>query len=63
LKTIQIIVSPEGESRIETKGYVGPECQQASRYLEQALGVRRSELLTAEFYQSETTRTENRESA
>ncbi len=50
-KTIEIIVSPTGETRIETKGFQGSSCQDASRFLEQALGARSSETLTAEFYQ------------
>ena len=51
-QTIEIIVSPSGESRIETKGFIGGECRQASDYLERALGQRTSEQLTAEFHQS-----------
>ena len=50
-RTIEVIVSPKGESRIETKGFAGSSCQQSSRFLEQALGIRAAEQLTAEFYQ------------
>ena len=53
-KTIEIIVSPEGQSRIETKGFTGSECRQASEFIEQALGKRTNEQLTAEFHQSAT---------
>jgi len=53
LKTIEIIVSPTGESRIETSGFTGNECQMASKFLETALGKRKSASLKAEFY-SET---------
>ena len=49
-RTIEIIVSPSGESRLETKGFQGAACQQASRFLEEALGRRDSEQLTAEYY-------------
>jgi hypothetical protein len=52
IKTIEIIVSPQGQSRIETKGFVGAECREASRFLEQALGQQTSEQLTAEFHQA-----------
>ena len=51
-RTIEIIVSPSGQTRIETRGFAGNECQQASRFLEQALGQRTGEQLTAEFYNS-----------
>jgi hypothetical protein len=50
-RTIEVIVSPKGETRIETRGFAGSSCQQASRFLEQALGTRAAEQLTAEFYQ------------
>lgn len=49
---IEIIVSPQGEARVQTKGFAGADCQQASRFLEQALGKRTKEQLTAEFHQS-----------
>ena len=49
-KTIEIIVSPIGITRVETKGFSGPECQEASRFIEQALGQRTNEQLTAEFH-------------
>ena len=51
---IEIIVTPQGEARVETKGFAGADCQQASRFLEQALGKRTKEQLTAEFHQSTT---------
>ena len=54
MKIIEVTVSPKGESKIETKGLVGGECRQVSRYMEEALGVRANEKLTAEFYQQLT---------
>jgi len=53
-KTIEVIVSPKGETKIETKGFVGGECRQASRFMEEALGLRASEKLTAEFYSQQS---------
>jgi hypothetical protein len=50
-KIIEVTVSPKGETKIETKGFAGGECRQASQFLEEALGVRASEKLTTEFYQ------------
>lgn len=50
-KIIEVIVSPKGETKIETKGFVGGECRQASRFIEQALGAQVREKLTAEFHQ------------
>lgn len=51
-KTIQIIVSPTGETKIETSGFTGSSCQDATRALEQALGAATNEQLTAEYYET-----------
>ena len=51
-KTIEIIISPTGQSTVETKGFTGSECRDASRFLEQAIGQSTSELLKAEFHQA-----------
>lgn len=50
-KTIEITVSPTGQANVQTKGFVGGECRDASRFIEEALGQRVSESLTAEFHQ------------
>jgi hypothetical protein len=50
-RVIEIIVSPQGETIIQTKGYAGGECVQASKWLENALGVVTAERKTAEFFQ------------
>ncbi len=50
-KTIEIMVSPAGETRVETKGFAGRSCRDASRFIEEALGQRTGETLTAEFHQ------------
>lgn len=53
-KTIEIIVAPNGQTRVETKGFVGSDCRLASQFIERALGQQTDELLKAEFYQTET---------
>jgi hypothetical protein len=55
LKTIEIIVSPKGETTVTTKGFAGGSCRDASRSLEEALGQRIGERLTAEFHQTSVT--------
>ena len=50
---IEVMVSPTGATTIQTKGYAGSGCVQASKYLEEALGVIAKERVTAEFYQPE----------
>jgi hypothetical protein len=47
---IEVIVSPTGETKVETRGFSGPSCRDASRFVEEALGQRVSEQLTAEFH-------------
>ncbi len=54
-RLIEVIVSPQGEVTMQTKGYAGSDCLQASQFLEQALGIVASDQNTAEFYQTETT--------
>ena len=54
MKTIELIVFPDGSSRVETKGFAGDECLQASRYLEVALGHERKEQRTFDFYRQST---------
>ena len=50
-RIIEVVVSPAGETTVQTRGYAGADCLQASRFLEQALGVSTAERTTAEFYQ------------
>jgi hypothetical protein len=50
-RIIEIVVSPEGRTQIQTQGFSGSSCQDASRFLERALGARLSEQLTGDFYQ------------
>lgn len=53
MKTIVIIVSPQGNSSLETRGFSGTGCRDASRFLEQALGKTAEEKLTTEFFRSD----------
>ena len=50
-QSIEIIISPTGEATVQTKGFTGSSCRQASKALEQALGVVQSDQATAERYQ------------
>lgn len=52
-KTIEITVGPKGETTVQTKGFIGGECRDASRFVEQALGQKTAETLTAEFHQGQ----------
>jgi len=54
-RIIEIVVSPNGQTQVQTKGFVGSQCRQASQFIEQALGQSISEQLTAEFHQQAST--------
>ena len=54
-KKIEITIAPDGQSKVETQGFTGPECREASKFIEQALGQQSSETLKPEFHQSATT--------
>jgi hypothetical protein len=55
-RVIELIVSKDGQATVQTKGYSGGTCVQASQWLEQALGMATADRKTAEFF--ETTKTE-----
>ncbi|QDT31949.1 DUF2997 domain-containing protein [Thalassoglobus polymorphus] len=57
-KTIEITIAPNGQSRVETKGFVGNECLEASRFIERSLGQHLDEQLTSEFYASQKAETQ-----
>ena len=49
-RVIEVTVSPQGAVTVQTKGYAGSNCLQASKFLEEALGVTTTDRKTAEFY-------------
>lgn len=50
MKIIEVTVSPQGEVRLETKGFAGASCEAASRELVAALGATTKTQRTSEFY-------------
>ncbi len=58
MKTIEITVSPDGSSRVQTQGFTGSGCRDASRFLEEALGQKQGEQLTADFYRTPVDQTQ-----
>ncbi len=61
-KVIEITVDPKGEATVQTRGFAGGECREASKFVEQALGQRTAETLTAEFHQGQQAGQELRQS-
>lgn len=53
MKTIRVLISPEGKVSVETKGFSGASCREASKFIEEALGTRTDEKLKPEFHLTE----------
>jgi hypothetical protein len=52
MKTIEIVVAPDGGTTVQTKGFVAGECRDASRFVETALGRSTDDRPTAEGFQA-----------
>lgn len=52
---IEITVALDGQTNIETKGFTGSDCREASRFIEQSLGKQLNETMTPEFHASAET--------
>ena len=50
VRIIEVVVSPQGETTVQTKGFVGADCLQASKWIEEALGVTTADNKTGEFF-------------
>ena len=51
MKSIEIIISPKGDIKIEAVGFTGPDCEKATAFLEQALGKLTARQKKPEWYQ------------
>jgi hypothetical protein len=56
MKTIIITVGAQGHAQVETTGFAGGECRDASRFVEQALGRATNEVRTADYHQAQEAR-------
>jgi len=54
-RVVEITISPIGETTVQTKGFTGASCRDASRFIEHTLGQVARETLTSEFHQAATT--------
>jgi hypothetical protein len=53
-RVIEVVISPQGAVTVQTRGYAGSDCLQASKFIEDSLGVGVNDRKTAEFYESAT---------
>ena len=50
-RSIEITISPNGELSIDAVGFKGPDCEQATKFLEEALGVQAQKVKKPEYQQ------------
>ena len=51
MKTIEILISPAGQLTINAAGFTGADCEQATAFLEEALGKLAAKQRKPEFHQ------------
>ena len=59
-RTIEIIVSSTGDISIDAVGFKGPDCESATRFLEEALGVVNHRVKKLEFHILNTPRNQQK---
>ena len=57
MKEIILTVDIDGKSKVETKGFKGKACLQASKFLEDALGQTIESIYKPEYYEFDGSRT------
>ena len=50
MKIIEITVDADGKAKVQTKGFTGGACKEASRFVERALGLVVADVPTAEAF-------------
>lgn len=50
-RTIEVVVSPEGAIQIDAVGFKGPDCEHATKFLEEALGTVQQKQKKPEYHQ------------
>lgn len=59
-RTIEVIVFATGEITIDAVGFKGADCEQATKFLEEALGLINNRAKKPEYHQSHTTKRQQR---
>jgi len=58
--SIEVIVSPKGEVQIDAVGFKGADCERATRFLEEALGVVSNRAKKPEYHASTSARNQQK---
>ena len=59
-RTIEIIIGTTGEIQIDAVGFKGADCEKATAFLEQALGVVGKKIKKPEYHQHNTAKHQQR---
>ncbi|MEA3212314.1 MAG: hypothetical protein QOE70_5371 [Chthoniobacter sp.] len=59
-RSIEVTVQPTGEIAIEAVAFKGADCEQATKYLEEALGVVQQRNRKPDYYQRSRQQTQQR---
>ena len=59
-RTIEIIIGTTGEIQIDAVGFKGPDCEKATQFLEEALGVVGQKVKKPEYHQRSTSRNQQK---
>ncbi len=54
MKQITVDIAPDGGVKIEAAGFTGPDCEQATKFLEDALGTVEQKHRKPEYHQRQT---------
>ena len=60
-QTITLTISPKGGTKVETSGFTGQSCQDASKFIETALGRKTTEQFKPEYFLDEKTNLQHKE--
>ena len=58
--SIEVVVSPAGDISIDAVGFKGADCERATEFLEQALGVTKTRVKKPEYHAQHTARNQQR---
>ena len=50
-RTIEVVITPAGEVKIDAVGFKGVDCEKATAFLESALGIEQIRVRKPEFHQ------------
>ena len=59
-RSIEVLVSPTGEIKIDAVGFKGADCEQATKFLEAALGLICEKRRKPEYHQTRTAKHQQR---